>query len=136
MFLIKKFDIYRILAESIYQIRKVKENNNLSLSVSKMIIAKEFSTIRFSLSRRAGHTTAIEKLVENKIVKNPLIISPHGNIQLKHIRLKQIKSQAGKNFGSIILDDFSSVSTDKVDEIYEKFSYLALDPEFVFLFIH
>ena len=136
IFISNNFDIYKIIIQMINEIKNNKRGNKFLSSIPAKIVAKEMSTIKISLGRRAGHSTAIEKLVSNKIVKNPLVVSPFGTIRVPHIRLNDIEKQIGLNFDSIIVDDFSSVNLLQLNKLYDMFSHLSLDPNFFFLLAH
>ena len=109
---------------------------------------KEFCTIKISTSRRAGHTFAISKLLQNKFIdKKIAIILPHAENLEKSIFNKNtndnhtfcsirnfFSSLKGHcNFDAIICDCSSAFKTQQINDIYSMASLiLNLDnPSFI-----
>jgi len=146
-------DLFNSLITMIKWTRQFKEKINYDYK-HPLIWAKEFSTIKFCVSRQSGHTSFLKKIIgeygpngtTNKdIFKNPVIIMPNYRVAC-NLKLYPEWSWIGlandnqnKFFGrkidGVIIDCSSILSKREVDNIYNMFKNNSFDSQFIFVFL-
>lgn len=149
-------DMYEALLAMIRWTRQFKRDpQRLPDAMSDMQRAKEFSTVRFCLPRRSGHSHFIFKMLdlgrmsggENSIFAKPVVVFPNKHAAQANDfsprwnwvavaddpgmadRFRAVRPDA------VIVDAASALSKEEMDQIYRTFAYRAKDPDFVFVLL-
>ena len=140
--------LYKSLKRMIKWSQQIQERYRATTCLSAMAWSKEFCSVKFCLSRSAGHTTFAKKLL-TKFFKNAVYLTVN-NMVLSNVKrdfngIDLCKfgtyddAIRGKFIGisadAVIIDCASFLSQQEIQAIYECFCSITMRRNFIFLFL-
>ena len=144
--MITPLELYQSLITMIEWTNQQQETYRKDYFISDLSWAKEYSTIKFCVSRQSGHSRfafeLISKYYENAICvfKNFTFLNNFSNkfrISLnKMVTVSNLNILLGKGkFDSVIVDCASFFSKNEIESIYSFFKHNVSNPKFCFIFL-
>lgn len=124
---------------------QIEKQDSMSC-LSKLKIAKEYSTVKLCTARGGGHTFAIAKLIEEKLNKVVLVLPTINMTSAFKSNFPAIKDKIHfcspssfdrllglGDYEAVIVDCCSLISQSKIDELYNITSCVMKNPIYIFM---
>ncbi len=122
------------------------EKQDAMSCLPKLRIAKEFATVKLCTTRGAGHTSAIAKLIEEKLNKVVLVFPTMQMSKMFENNFPHIKDKIHfcspnsfdrilglGEYEAVIVDCSSLISQSKIDELYNLTANVMKNPIYIFM---